>query len=106
MDTLREYFVSANLLARHTLEGPSSSCSASNEQDDSEQQQEQEQREEATFTHLIVVTAARLESDIREEFGLRPTTLEITHTSKLGNPLLCYTNYPPKHLGRWVDDEE
>ena len=45
--------------------------------------------------------AAVLEEALFEEFGLRPVSgFEIEHTHKLGNPLLAYTNYPPKHFSR------
>lgn len=45
--------------------------------------------------------AAVLEEALFEEFGLRPVRgFEIEHTHKLGNPLLAYTNYPPKHFSR------
>ena len=48
-----------------------------------------------------ILAAAVLEEALFEEFGLRPVSgFEIEHTHKLGNPLLAYTNYPPKHFGR------
>jgi hypothetical protein len=73
VDTLKEYFVSTRLLANPCADGSAPPC--------------------------IVVTAAVLEDAVREEFGLRPVrNFEIAHTSKLGNPLQAYTNYPPTHL--------
>ncbi|GAB5032926.1 n-adenine-specific dna methyltransferase 2 [Nannochloropsis oceanica] len=73
IDTLKEYFISTRLLAKPCTDGSVPPC--------------------------IVVTAAVLEDAVREEFGLRPVLkFEIIHTSKLGNPLQAYTNYPPKVL--------
>lgn len=55
------------------------------------------------YTHIssMLRPAAVLEEALFEEFGLRPVRgFEIEHTHKLGNPLLAYTNYPPKHFSR------
>ncbi len=71
--TLQQYFVSCRLLAKPSKDGRDPPC--------------------------IVVTAALLEDAVREEFGLRPVAgFEVQHTTKLGNPLQLYTNYPPKLL--------
>jgi hypothetical protein len=43
-------------------------------------------------------TAQLLKKCVREEFGLRPTSLVIEHESKLMNPLYAYVNYTPRHL--------
>lgn len=32
---------------------------------------------------------------VKDTFGLQPTTTPIRHTSKLSNPMYCYTNYHP-----------
>jgi len=83
METLREYFLSTRLLARSKADGSCPPC--------------------------IVVTSTALEEAVRGEFGLRPVKdFEVIHTSKLGNPLQAYTNYPPKHLNdaAWKDCQQ